>query len=188
MKVQLFVLPLVALLFSATSAWCMPAQIVIIRHAEKPASGNELSARGFQRAQALPQFFKNNTIVTEFGPPVAIFAMKPGSDEGSVRAIETVSPLATSLGLPIQENIVRDDLQTLVDTIKNDPTYDGKMVLICWEHKVIPQLAADFGLQNGPSNWDGSVFDRAWVLDFTGDQVTSFQDLPEHLLPGDSSS
>ena len=67
----------VAFLAAENRASAMPAQVVIIRHGEKPAEGNGLNARGFQRAAALPQFFQNNPTVTAFGPAAAIYAMKP---------------------------------------------------------------------------------------------------------------
>ena len=36
----------------ASSAFAAPAQILILRHGEKPLSGNTLSAQGYQRAEA----------------------------------------------------------------------------------------------------------------------------------------
>src|SRR5665213_1161111 len=87
-----------AFMFNAVAS-ATPAQIVIIRHGEKPKSGPDLDARGYQRAHALVGFFEKNPAMLRFGRPVAIYAMAPktqvdpSDDEGSLRAIETVQPL-----------------------------------------------------------------------------------------------
>jgi len=178
----------ILVLVMSSNTWGMPAQVILIRHGEKPATGNDLNDQGYQRAALLPKFFSSTPSVEQFGPPVAIFAMNPGASDGSNRAVETVTPLAQSLGLTLQGNYTKDDVSPLVNDIENNSSYDGHMVLICWEHKVIPLIAAAFGLQNGPTDWDGSdVFDRAWILTFDGKSVASFQDIPQHLLPGDST-
>jgi hypothetical protein len=51
---------------------------------------------------------------------------------------------------------------------------------------VLPRLVREFGWSTGPDKWKGSVFDRAWVLNFKDDAPASFEDVPEHVLPGDS--
>ncbi|MHB2025620.1 MAG: hypothetical protein ACYCPQ_03130 [Elusimicrobiota bacterium] len=163
-----------------------PAQIIIIRHGEKPETGNTLSPRGRLRAQALVGFFKKNPAVTRFGPPAAIYAMAPNSEDGSLRPIETVTPLAQSLGLPINENFHKKDLPGLAEDIMKNPSCAGRMVLVCWEHHMIPKLARQLGWDSAPQSWPGSVFDRAWILNFTGERVSSFQNIPENVLPGDS--
>jgi hypothetical protein len=66
---------LATLLVSSTAAWATPAQVLIIRHAEKGASGKDLSSAGDARAQALVGFFENNPEVTQYGTPAAIYAM-----------------------------------------------------------------------------------------------------------------
>ena len=98
-----------------------------------------------------------------------------------------MTPLAEKLGLTINSNYLRDDLKPLIAEIMGNPAYEGKLVLICWEHTVIPTMVDDFGWTSAPQSWSGKVFDRAWILDFNGDSVFSFQDVPEHVLPGDSA-
>ena len=167
-------------------AFAAPAQVIIIRHGEKPPSGPDLDEQGYARAQALVGFFQNNPAVTQFGTPAAIYAMDPKGPNGSMRAIETVTPLAQALGQSIDTDYKRKDIPQLVQDILGNPAYDGKMVLICWEHSVIPDIVDAFGWTSAPQSWAGSSFDRAWVLTFTGDRVTDFVDVPEHVLPGDS--
>jgi hypothetical protein len=48
-----------------------PAEIIMIRHGEKPPSGNELNDQGWQRANALAGFFTSEPAVLTFGTPVA---------------------------------------------------------------------------------------------------------------------
>ncbi len=171
---------------AAPRAWAAPAQVIIIRHGEKPDSGPDLDERGYQRAQALVGYFQNNPAVTQFGPPAAIYAMDPKREGGSMRAIETVQPLAQALGLSVNTDYTRKQIQPLVSDIMSNPAYDGKMVLICWEHSVIPDIAQAFGWTAAPRSWPGNAFDRTWILTFQGDQVVNFVDAPQNLLPGDS--
>ena len=172
---------------AALPARAAPAQVIIIRHGEKPSAGNELSPQGFQRAEALVGFFEHNPAVTQYGAPVAIYAMDPKDVDGSLRPIETVTPLAKALGLTIDHDYVKAQLPEMVSDILTNPAYDGKMVLICWEHNMIPPLVKDLGWSTAPDAWSGSVFDQAWVLNFDGGKASSFQIVPEHLLPGDSA-
>ena len=177
---------LLLVLFSASTALAMPAQVILIRHGEKPDTGNELNQQGFERAKALPGFLLKNSVVNQFGAISAIFAMAPKDKNGSVRAIETVQPFSDQTGIKIRQKFLRDDVKQLVKKI-SDSKYDGQTVLICWEHSVIPEIAAAFGAKSAPASWDGgNVFDRAWILTFKNDQI-KFQDIPEHVLPGDSN-
>lgn len=161
--------------------WATPAQVLIIRHAEKPAQGNELSPKGQSRAQSLIGFFKPLA-------PVAIYAASPDKPGGSIRSIQTVEPTASALGLQLQTQFTASQVQELASVVLNSPELDGKVVLICWAHSQIPEIAAALGAEQAPSSWNGSVFDRVWRLDFKQGQVMSFLDLPQHVLPGDSKN
>ena len=162
------------LIFSgcALQAYALPAQVVLLRHAEKPYpdEGSHLSAQGYERARAWVGFFSNDARVNRFGPIAALYAMKPKNAEGSVRAIETLEPTSRSLGIPIRSDYMREDVDPIVREISNSPSLNGKTVVICWEHKMIPILAHAFGALSAPGNWPGSVFDQVWFLtpDSTG--------------------
>src|SRR5580692_8328937 len=90
---------------SASIVFASPAQVIIIRHGEKPESGNSLSPQGWARARALVKYFETNPDVTQFGTPVAIYASRAEAEEqvegSSLRMIQTVTPLAQALGLKI---------------------------------------------------------------------------------------
>lgn len=185
-----------AALFCAAAAFAAPAQVVIIRHAEKPGYSNELSEQGFKRARALPRFFSAEPAVTRYGPPAAIYAAAPKHEDSSIRSIQTVAPLAKSLGLEIRADYTRGQVNKLVRDIMENPAYDGEMVLVCWQHGAIPEIAWELARYNGsaaavqlslPQGWPDENFDRAWVLDLNRGKVVSFKDIPQRLLPGDSS-
>jgi hypothetical protein len=164
-----------------------PAQVILIRHAEKPETGPDLNERGQERAQALVDFFKNNLAAARHGVPVEIYAAAPISEGSSLRSIETVTPLSQSLGIKINTNYTKKEDERMVKDIMSDSNCAGKTALICWEHKGIPDLLKDFGWTSGPNSWPGeNVFDRVWILNFDGGKPVSFEDVPQHLLPGDS--
>ena len=182
---------LVVSVLTSTAAWSAPAQIVMIRHGEKLDVGAGLSPQGFQRAGLLPGFFSRDSVVNAYGPPVAIFAMEPNPNkaDGSVRPIQTVTPLAKSLNLQIETSFTRDQYPAMAAQILKEPSYDGHTVVICWEHDRIPPMAQAFGLTNGPTTWKGSVFDVAWVLRFDGNSsVPTLQLIGEKVLPTDAST
>ncbi len=184
-KIFSFGLLLGALVISSF-AQATPSQILMIRHAEKPATGNDLDKAGRARAEALVGFFETDPRMLQYGTPVAIYAMAPKKNDGSMRPIETVTPLANSLGLVLIEKYTRQEYAAAAQEILNKPEYEGKMVLICWEHDVIPDFADALGVSNAPA-WPDQAFDRVWKIDYENNQVSSFQDLPQHLMPGDSA-
>lgn len=183
LALAVFALPAAA----AAPAAAAPAEVILIRHGEKPAQGSDLSDRGYQRARALVGFFQDEPAVTRFGPPAAIYAEKPRPDGSRSRPLETVEPLADALGLQVDTEFKQKDAAGLARAILGDPAYDGKLVLVCWEHHELSAIAQALGLAQAPA-WPDGVFDRAWVLDYQGEKVSSFRDIPQRLLPGDSRS
>lgn len=171
----------IMLLTIASGAEAMPSQVIIIRHAEKPVVGNELSLEGQNRAAALATFFTKDPQVLRYGTPVALFAPRPGKEDGSVRSIETLEPLAAFLKMNINKQYTPNEFLPMVETIKTNPAYAGKMVLICWEHHLIPEIAHAFGAMQAPRKWHGKVFDRVWILSFNPGGQVAFQDIPEQL-------
>ena len=169
-------------------AWGTPAQVVLIRHAEKLATGGEVNRQGCERAYLLPNFFLNNPIVEQFGAPVATYAVAPNHAYSAVRAIQTIAPTAQALRLQVLDPATRLQYSLIVQQIMSNPNYDGKTVLIAWEHKAIPGLAEAFGatLSSDMKKWPGKVFDEAWILDFAGAPTPSVQIIAEDVLPNDN--
>jgi hypothetical protein len=171
----------------AGRAVAQPAQVIIIRHAEKPDEGNELNERGQERAAALVAYFQGRPEVLQFKTPIAIYAQSPKKEDSSLRPLQTVKPLADALKLSVVQAYTRDEYPKMVEEILSNRDYKGKMVLICWEHKVIPDIARSLRATDAPAKWHGSVFDRTWMITFNSRRDPSFKDLPQRLLFGDSA-
>ncbi len=172
---------------AAGTAWCRPAQVILLRHAEKPLShyDADLSERGRQRARALVPFLTTNLVFLTNGRPVALFAPHFTPHGHGRRAEETLEPLAEHLKLPIQMPVGPQDYALLARQVLKDPAFDGKTVLICWVHDYLPGLAKELGVKPKPAPWRGEVYDRVWVITYAK-HPASLTSLPQHVLPGDS--
>ena len=182
---QVFALSLLLVgLLGSAAAQAMPSEIVILRHAEKPSSGNELSTRGWDRARALPALFSSRPELNQFGAPVAVIGMSQKAGH-SIRSVQTVSYLAQSLGLRTNTDYRPGDVDQLVEDISRDARLDGKTVVICWHRDNLPDLIEAFG---GPSigKVPSAQFDRLWVLRPTRNGM-QMRDVPQNILPGDSA-
>ena len=170
------------------SALAAPAQVLIIRHAEKINDElPQLSNVGYQRAQTLVDFFINNASVNAFGPPVAIFAAVPKNANGSIRPYETVAPLATALQMSVILDFEKDDFKKVKQAILENSEYDGKTVLLSWVNDEIPKLAKKLGADTAPTDWDSNTFDRVWKLSFDANENVTFENIPMGVMPGDSN-
>ncbi len=182
-----FIYRIFVLLLVTQPIFAMPAQIMLMRHAEKPEVGNELSSKGWQRAHALPSLFLSRAEFRTYGTPAALYAMSPKNADGSVRAIQTLLDLSYQLNMPIIKKFSRDEVKKLVNNIKDDKDLDGKMIVICWEHKVLEDIAKELGFKG--LNWPSEQFDRVWLLNFSEKgNAKSFSNVPEKLLSGDSEN
>jgi hypothetical protein len=164
-----------------------PAEVILLRHAEKPPdeSNVHLSATGKERARALVKFFATTPELTTNGPPVVLFAARPVSRKHSNRPAETLEPLAKHLKLRVRTPHTTKDYAALAKTILHDPAYKGKTVVVCWVHDELAQLAGSLGVKPRPAPWKSNVFDRVWVITYRGKEA-SLTSLPQNLLPGDS--
>lgn len=132
-----------------------PKTILLMRHAEKPDEPGDihLSPAGQARAKKLATF-----IPQTFGALQFLFASAPSAE--SIRPIETITPLAQVIHLPIDQAIADKDYPALAAKLLGHAKYDGRDVLICWHHGEIPGLAQVLGAQPGscPDPWDPQVF------------------------------
>ncbi len=166
-----------------------PDRVLLIRHAEKPpddAMSASLSPQGQRRAQALPELFRKSAAHPNPLPtPEFIFATK--NSKHSHRPVETVTPLARALGLALSTDIADEDFARLAAELLGKPKYAGKTVLVCWHHGTLPELARKLGAADAPDHFKGSAFDRVWQITYDARGRAAFQDLPQRLLPGDST-
>jgi hypothetical protein len=169
------------------SAWSQPAQVVIIRHAEKPDDPDalHLSPRGQERAQALVKFFTDNRKVIRYGRPVALYATDPSKRGRGQRPFETLEPTSKELKLPILTPFQSENYELLARQIMSQTNYQGKTVVICWVHDCMPELAAAFGVKPEPPKWKDSVYDRAYIINFQGGKP-DLDVVAQKVLPGDS--
>lgn len=192
-----------------------PNQVLIIRHGEKVGDpkkdddgGRHLSVRGSARAAALPSLFipalpqlggklyqhasgfageyqevPVKGSAPRFRAPNHIFATQ--ASKQSKRPQETVTPLSTALKVPLNDGFTDNEasIQKMTNSILND--YPGEIVLVCWHHGMIPEIAKALGVAR-PPKWDGKVFDRVWQITFPKNKAT-LTDAPQMLLYGDSA-
>ena len=159
-----------------------PHIVMIIRHAEKPDDDKDpnLSPQGYQRADALAK-----VIPEHFPRPDYLIATKKG--KASARPYETITPLSKALAEPIEATFKDEQFAEVAHEVLTDAKFDGKTVLIAWHHGKIPELAKALGVTDAPEKWNSAVFDRVWKITYDNGTPT-FQNLPQHALPGDSQN
>jgi hypothetical protein len=160
-----------------------PAHVLIIRHAEK-AGGTGPSPEGQARAVALPKLFaKSDDRPNPFPTPDFIIAAET-SDELS-RPVDTITPLAGKLGLPIKANIKDKHFDKLVEELFSKPKYAGKTVLIYWHHGKMPKLAKALKGTDIPDSIDKNTYNLIWQIDYDKDGNATTTQGSQKLLPGD---
>ncbi|MBS0615457.1 MAG: hypothetical protein JSR58_02765 [Verrucomicrobia bacterium] len=140
---------LFALLCCSASLFSLPAQVLIVRHAEKDPVTRGLTAQGEERAAALAYYLTQTNYLLGFGPPAALFASRavPISDRIVPRTIETLMPLSQLMGMPIHSPYNGYQVNEMANLILNNPKYNGKNIVICWNHSSIHDLVNAFGYQ-----------------------------------------
>ena len=165
------------------------AVVLIIRHAEDADSGEGISPRGQERAEAYKNYFLNFTVDSKRREPAVIFAAK--DSKKSHRPRLTMEPFAKAANLKIDMRFGNDKSADLAAELRANQ--QGKVILVCWRHPYIPALLSALGatpetfLPNG--KWPGAVFD--WIILLTFDQdghliPSSSRRTNEHLLPTDA--
>lgn len=141
--------------------------ILMIRHAEKPHSGIGLAVAGQERAQAYAIYFQNYSLNSNLVKLDYLFAAADSSESHRPRL--TIQPLATAVGLDINDKHKDKDYQKVADDILQNSKYDQSNILICWHHGEILDLAAALGAKDLPSAsnwptppWPGKVY--GWLL------------------------
>src|SRR5258708_5370264 len=136
------------------SAKTFPKQVLLIRHAEKPPAGDQsvhITEQGEKRAKALFELFETSASRPDpFPKPDFIFAAR--NSENSHRAVETVTPLARKLQLPVNDTIRNLSFPDLRKELFRDKRYQGKTILICWHHGTSPDLARALGATGAPGD------------------------------------
>lgn len=158
----------------------MAIDTLILRHAEKPDSGDEpdLSARGRLRAAAL-----SVCLPQRFGRPDYLFAARDTKE--SRRSRLTLTPLSQALGVPINCTFDRMDFDDMAKHLQSGQIRKDTIVVIAWHHGTIPELVKHLGVQHAPAQWDDNVFDQFWRVQLGKDDIR-FELVHQQLLFGDS--
>jgi hypothetical protein len=181
-------------IYGVEAAQSHPSRIIFLRHGEKKNS-TELCDVGRLRAQALSDQYlgkdapSNEQLFGKGGMPDAFIAV-------TVHTQETATPSAESWGMKVTAFPVSpkdpnedDDLNTQTQKAAaalNSAKYDGKIVVVVWEHKRIASESLNkdgdtfwalLGLSDivspaVPKKWEGANYDFFWIIDYEGSRPT----------------
>ncbi len=154
-------------------------KVIIIRHGEKPADGDNLSCQGQNRAMQLPA-----VLAAKIGKPDYAYVPSLGLDKNTAhsRMFQTITPFAVKYNLTINSKYDEKDVVKVASSVlKKNGT-----VLMVWEHSAIPDLANALGVNN-PPKWKGADFDSMWVIDFANGKAT-LNTAQEGLNPSENCS
>ncbi len=178
----------------ATPAWATPAQIIILRHGEK-LNGFQLCSVGVQRSLALSQQYlgkgASQSLFAADNDPAAFVTITLHTLELASPAAQTWSlPQTLYSAVPIANNPLGDSVAVLnartqqaVADVLNNPAWNGKTVVMVWEHKHIANkklekqfapakitlrqlLNLDTFGKEVPHTWEGSNYDYFWVVTY----------------------
>ncbi len=152
-------------------------KVVIIRHAEKPDNGDNLSCRGFNRSLQLPAL-----LYSKFKIPDKIFvpSVSSGKSTNQSRMFETITPFAVKYNLKIDSKFDVDDVKDIAAAILKTNGY----ALVVWEHDKIDNIVKALGIDDKGMKWGGNDFDSIWIINFKNGKGTLSLD-KENLNPAD---
>lgn len=175
---------------TATLADAQPSRVIILRHAEK-LNAYALCDLGRERANALAKQFlgqgATQSLFAAGGRPAAFMAV-------TLHPLETITPAAQTWGRPVIDYSVvpnKDEDDDFVEAELNARTqeaahdlmskheYDGKVVVLAWEHKHIAshKLEKEYRgqevtfrqllrLDRAPESWSDTNYDYFWIVDY----------------------
>jgi hypothetical protein len=174
----------------AASLIAVPGQVLIIPHGEINSKGN-LNQKGLERAGALAAYFAQTPELLNFGLPVAIFAGRPtpnvapfAENSNTERCLRTVYQIAYFLKLPIHPGFAQGQELALAAFILNEPSYNGRNIIICWQPEAIQELASALGVL-APAPFPVDVFNQTAIVTYGG-ASPSYNVVPQLLLHDDT--
>jgi len=178
-------------------AYAAPSRIILLRHGEKE-NDYALCNVGQQRSLALrDQFLGKGASQSLFTtvPPSAFFAT-------TLHTLELIAPTANSWDLPINTypalpllgrndilttELITKQTQLAAANVMQDPRWNGKTVVMVWEHKHIankkltkdnPDMLVDLRqllkldklpertAKKIPKTWSGANYNFFWIVDY----------------------
>jgi hypothetical protein len=164
-----------------TTAGCQPAgnlKIVIIRHGEKSANGDNLNCQGLNRSMQL-----SKVLVAKFGVPSRIYvpSLNSGKSTSHARMFQTISPLAIKYDLAINAKYDVEDYSSLAQDIE---ARTGT-IFVVWEHKAIDNIVKALGVKGNDLKWPDEDFDSIWIVTYKNGKAVFTRD-KEGLKPSGS--
>jgi hypothetical protein len=145
--------------FHRLNAQSTDLRIVLLRHAEKPKKGDNLTCQGLNRALKLPPLLHSR-----FGLPVATYvpAMGLGDSTKHSRMFQTIQPFAVKYNLPLTTKWAEDDTTEMArEVLKKTGT-----VFIIWEHSRLPAIARNLGIRDYTLSWSNDDYDSIWIISY----------------------
>lgn len=199
-------------MLAASAADAVPGTIVILRHGEKPTGKNSgffLCSIGVRRSEALAAQYLGKDASKPLLPYgfYAFFTITPHTLELAAPSARTWSaPLISYSVLPNEKESDADKTKELnvrtqqaVNNVMTNHDWDGKVVVMTWEHKHIAnkKLEEEFPGQQVtlrqllhldklgsqvPDTWSGDNYDYFWIVKYADGSTTpsSFQAIKQH--------
>ena len=166
---SLLLLPVFALCFCAGAQ--KPGkdlQVVLIRHAEKPEYGDDLTCQGVNRSRALP-----GVLYAKFGLPAVIYVPSVEGKKANKheRMTQTIAPFADKYHLSLNHDFDVDDAKALAREILQQKG----TILVVWEHKRLPDIARALGVED-KLKWPDGDFDGIWIIRIHKGKVSLVRD------------
>ena len=136
-------------------------KIIIIRHAEKPLKGDNLTCQGLNRSLLLPAL-----LYSKFGIPAFTYTPSIGTGDSTKhsRMFQTIIPMAVKYNLVINSKYDElDSTGVAADLLKKTGT-----VLLVWEHKAIPGIVRSLGVHDLFLKWANEDYESIWIITFPG--------------------
>lgn len=118
---------------------------------------------------------------------MALIGMAPKDKKGSIRSIQTLKYVADEFHLAINTDFTDAKAEEMVKFVKENAAFNGKFVVICWNHDSVKKIVKAFGLKK-PPKMEGEQFDRSYLMSFPGSGAGTLEVLPQRLLPTDSTT
>ncbi|MFC7051712.1 histidine phosphatase family protein [Hansschlegelia quercus] len=167
-------------------------RILFIRHAEHHSQSGftedgledpqSLNARGWQRAGALIGHFAR--ALHSPGLPNVVYASAIAPDSESRRPQQTVAPLLAYLRKWREVTYCDAFAKKAVGELVQDLLGREGVVLVAWEHSVIPEILAQIGVEGAPQEWPSDRYDLVWSIKREHGGWT-LEQLDQRLLVGD---
>ena len=108
------------------------------------------------------------------------FVFASTSTKHSARPYQTIRPTADKLGIDVRTTYADRDIKKIVKDLRRKE-FEGKTILMCWHHGMMPKLIRELGHEPPYEPWPEELYDRIISIDRDG-----IKNLPQRLLFGDT--